>query len=393
MKILNVIATVNPRGGGPIEWVRQFAITAGALGHTVEVLTQDHVDDPVIQQFPAKTYGIGTSLGQMYSRNMVPWLKNNAENYDCVIAHGLWRYPSYGTWRALKETNIPYFIYTHGMLGSYFKRNYPFKHLAKSLYWPLTDYLALRDAKAVLFTCEEERKNARSSFSKYIANEIVMIPGQEEPKIDIGHARALFLERFPKLKDKPYLLYLGRLVAVKGCDVLIEAFSKVQHVDPNLQLVLAGPDQDGWQAQLEHLVSQYKLQGRVHFTGMLDNSARWGAIANAQCMVLPSHHENYSFSTVEGLVCGKPSILSKEVGIWRDIISANAGICSDDNSDSFAGALEQWIQLNSIEKNIMSHNARQCFIDKFEQTHSTKRLLNLLSDFSESMVTPDVVNS
>jgi hypothetical protein len=124
------------------------------LSHVVEVLTQDEANDPVVSKFPAKTHAVGSSFGGMYSRDMVPWLQKNAHQYDCVIAHGLWRYPSYGTWRALRNSPTPYFIYTHGMLGHYFKRNKPIKHLAKSVYWPLTDYRALRDARAVLFTCE-----------------------------------------------------------------------------------------------------------------------------------------------------------------------------------------------------------------------------------------------
>ncbi|MEB0151131.1 glycosyltransferase, partial [Pseudomonas sp. CCC2.2] len=78
-----------------------------------------------------------------------------------------------GTWRALAKKKIPYFIFTHGMLDPWFKKNYPLKHLKKWLYWTWGEYRVLRDAKAVLFTCEEEKILARQSFWLYKANEVV----------------------------------------------------------------------------------------------------------------------------------------------------------------------------------------------------------------------------
>ena len=48
-----------------------------------------------------------------------------------MIIHGTWQYHAFATWRALRGSAIPYFVYTHGMLGPWFKRTYPLKHLKK----------------------------------------------------------------------------------------------------------------------------------------------------------------------------------------------------------------------------------------------------------------------
>ena len=53
------------------------------------------------------------------------------------------------------------------MLDPWFKRTYPIKHIKKWTYWPWADYRVLRDAKAVLFTTEQERLLARQSFWMY----------------------------------------------------------------------------------------------------------------------------------------------------------------------------------------------------------------------------------
>src|SRR5262249_24621381 len=71
--------------------------------------------------------------------------------------------------------------FTHGMLDPWFKRRYPLKHLKKWLYWPWAEYRVLRDARAVLFTCEDERRLASRSFWLYRAHERVVGYGIAPP--------------------------------------------------------------------------------------------------------------------------------------------------------------------------------------------------------------------
>ena len=70
------------------------------------------------------------------------------------------------------------------MLDPWFKRRHPLKRLKKWLYWPWADYRVLRDAQAVIFTCEEERRLARESFWLYRANEAVSSSGTSDPPAD-----------------------------------------------------------------------------------------------------------------------------------------------------------------------------------------------------------------
>jgi hypothetical protein len=85
-----------------------------------------------------------------------------------VIVQGVWQYSSFGVWRALRGTETPYFVFTHGMLDPWFKRTYPLKHIKKLLYWPWGEYRVLRDAAAVLFTSKKSGVS-RASRSPGIA--------------------------------------------------------------------------------------------------------------------------------------------------------------------------------------------------------------------------------
>ena len=189
MKILHLLATLDPRAGGPIEGVRQSGVEMASLGHQVEVVSLDAPDAPFIAAFPLPVHALGPARGNYgYTSRLVPWLREHAPRYDAVIVNGLWQYHSFGAWRALSDLGVRYYVFAHGMLDPWFKHAYPLKHLKKWLYWPWGEYRVLRDARAVLFTTEEERMLARQSFRLYRAHERVVSFGTAAPPSTRGGA-------------------------------------------------------------------------------------------------------------------------------------------------------------------------------------------------------------
>src|SRR5438309_3239789 len=102
------------------------------------------------------------------------------------------------------------------MLDPWFKRTYPLKHFKKVVYWPWGEYRVLRDAAAVLFTSEEERRLAAKSFRPYRVKERVVNYGTAGPTVDLFDARNEFFGRFPELCDGRIVLFLGRLRDKEG---------------------------------------------------------------------------------------------------------------------------------------------------------------------------------
>src|SRR5262249_48145888 len=107
-------------------------------------------------------------------------------------------------------------------------------------------------------------------------------------------------------------------------------------------LVLAGPDQIGWQRQLEAQVQQLGLSGCVTFTGMLTGDEKWGALHSADLFVLPSHQENFGIAVVEALSCALPAIVGTGVNIWREIVEDGAGWVCEPKADPLAQLLLSW---------------------------------------------------
>lgn len=382
MKILHVISSVDPSGGGPIENLKQSGYCLELLGHTVEVASLDTPGSSYLEEFPLKIHALGPSYTTYrYSKYLIPWLKLNAHRYDCLIIRGIWQYHGFGVWRALKwlENNQhlhpPFFVFTHGMLDPWFKHTYPLKHLKKWLYWPWAEYRILRDAKAVLFTCEEEKILARRSFWLYQCNEIVVNYGTAKPPVNVDQQIQCFGNRYPELCSKRIILFLSRIHQKKGCDLLISAFSKIAQADPSLHLVMAGPDQTGWKLNLQNLAEQLGINHRITWTGMLQGDLKWGSFRAAEVFVLPSHQENFGIAVAEALACNLPVLVSNKVNIWREIKADGAGLVGDDTLEGTTQLLKQWLSLSVYEQEAMCQNAKKCFVKRFDIKSASQNLI------------------
>ena len=338
MRILRCIHSLDPAIGGPLESVKQSTLVLQRRGHEVEIACLDAPDGPGVREFPATVHALGPGRGSYgHSARFVPWLRRNRERFDVVVVHGIWQYASFGVWRALRGDATPYFVFPHGMLDPWFKRTYPLKHWKKSLYWPWAEYRVLRDAAAVLFTSEEERRLARESFALYRANEVVVNYGTAAPEIDWAEAEVELWNRFPHLREEKFFLFLGRLHEKKGVDLLIKAFESLGA--ESRRLVIAGPCADP--SYLAHLK---ELSGTlpITFAGMLSGNLKWGALRAADAFVLPSHQENFGIAIAEALACGTPVLISNKVNIWREVVEDGGGFAEEDDLAGTTRLLERW---------------------------------------------------
>jgi glycosyltransferase involved in cell wall biosynthesis len=262
------------------------------------------------------------------------------------------------------------------MLDPWFKRRYPVKHVKKWLYWPWGEYRVLRDAGAVFFTCEQERRDARDSFWLYRCREEVIGFGITAPPADVEGPLGLFRATFPELSGKRLLLFLGRMHEKKGCDLLLRAFAQSA---PDLHLVMAGPVDHAYGEWLQRLAHERGIADRVTWTGMIQGDLKWGAFRAAEAFVLPSHQENFGISVVEALACGCPVLISDKVNIWREIVADNAGLAESDTEAGTARLLSNWLHLTPAERQRHGENALACFERHFRMEEVARHLIGALS--------------
>jgi glycosyltransferase involved in cell wall biosynthesis len=375
-----MVQTLDPSVGGVAPAVLSLSRGLAQRGHKIDIVT---LDDPAAQwlanvDLPVHALGAGAT-GYRYSKQLLPWLRGHGEKYDRVIVNGLWQYLSFAAWRCFHGTSTPYFVFPHGMLDPWFKKTFPFKHLKKWLYWPWAEYRVLRDAAAVVFTSEEERVQARKSFWLYRCREEVSPLGLESPAPISSQAKETFLARYPQLRDTRILLFLGRLHPKKGCDILIDALPRDSGLENMVSLVLAGPDQIGWEKYLRTRVTHLDIAPRIVFTGMLQGEMKQGALASADAFILPSHQENFGMSVVEALAVGLPVLISERVNIWREIDADRAGYVESDDLPGTTRLIERWMATPPAEREVMRANARRCFARCFEINYAMDSLLRILN--------------
>lgn len=376
MRILHIIGTLNPEAGGPVESVRVL-LSYGPIGYTGEVVTLDAPGAPYLAQIGFPVHALGPQTNTYgFNSKLLPWLRDNRDRFDGVVVNGLWQYCGFAAWRALAG-HKPYVVFTHGMLDPYFKRAFPLKHLKKWLYWMPIEYRVLRDAFRVLFTSNAECRLAAESFWLHKWNGYVVPYGASGPTGDPETDLQAFFDACPAARNKRFLLFLGRIHRKKGCDMLIDAFAKVAPTDPDLFLVMAGPDQQGWREKLEAAAAAAGIADRVIWPGMLRGPQKWGAFRACEAFVLPSHQENFGIAVAEALACGRPVLLGDKVNIAADIAEDHAGLMEPDTPKGTLALLERWIAFTPAEKAHMAELALECYHRRYDMRENAKAIIRL----------------
>ncbi len=381
MRILQVIGSTDPRSGGPIEcalrsgeeWVRE--------GHKVEIVSLEAPADIVGRGFPFPLIAAGRGIGKYgFNPHLTHWIRREAGRFDVVLLHGLWNYSSTGAWLGLRGGSTPYYIFAHGMMAPWFRASHPMKHVAKSIYWWAVEGRVLRDAQAVLFTTEEEMREARNVFQGHQYKERVARFGTVDPKGGLGSEKAALFDAFPMLQGRRFLLFLGRIHQIKGCDLLLEAFAQcVAEMPHDVDLAIAGPDQLGWTRDLKALARSRGIEKRVHWPGMIRNGVKRGMLGVADALILPSHHENFGIVVAEAMACGTPVLISDKVNIWREVVAAQAGIVKPDTLEGTVHLLQGWFALSDENRARMRTHAREGYLRYFDAKVSARHLLRVIT--------------
>ena len=292
-----------------------------------------------------------------------------------TVAHGLWQWPSRQANELFQGKGIPYLLFPHGMLDPWFKRKYPLKHIKKQIYWWLKQGKILNQAKAVCYTTEEERRLGQSTFWPYRCEEQVTGLGIRKPPDPIPEEEILF-KKFPILRGKRILLYLGRLHPKKGLDMLLKSFCRIG--TENEFLMITGPldEKDRYQQSLLAYSANWE---NSLWTGMLEGNLKWEAMREADALILPSHQENFGMVVAEALSVGTPVFLTDKVNLWREVESYGAGLVAKDNQEGIDHLVGSWLE--KIHGG-MTGSAHRCFEEKLHIRNAASKIIGLMRGFN-----------
>ena len=116
--------------------------------------------------------------------------------------------------------------------------------------------------------------------------------------------------------NRPFVLWVGTLIARKNPQGVIDAVARVNQDTP-LDLIVAGASQPGLLKGGLSLSSE--LQGRVHFRGQINDIAELRHLyESATALVFPSFYESFGLPPLEAMRFGCP-VIASDIPALREI--------------------------------------------------------------------------
>jgi glycosyltransferase involved in cell wall biosynthesis len=338
----------------------------------------DHI--PFHVSLQRELFPLKTGFGKLRNSDFRLALRRLLPETDILIVHGMWYVETIHGTRMAHRAGVPYVVRPAGMLDPWSLRQKPLK---KMIGLRLMYGTTLRHAAFIHATTQEEARNVQRVTDRCrVKVPIDVIPnGIFLKNIDSPPAPGRFHADHPGLRGRPYVAFLGRLHRKKRADLLMRAFSEISARFPELQLVIAGPD-DGEAGNLQRLASELRLTERIHFTGPIHGPKKFELLADAACFCLPSEQENFGVAVAEAMAAGTPVIVSDQVQIWPEIEQRNAGKVCKLEVKSVADALCEVLQ-EKAKRLAMGAAGRQLtkemFLWRNIAIRSTERYAQVLS--------------
>ncbi|HEX3000692.1 MAG TPA: glycosyltransferase, partial [Armatimonadota bacterium] len=185
-----------------------------------------------------------------------------------------------------------------------------------------------------------------------------------------GNASA-FRAKFPQLRDKRIILYLGRISPGKGLPILVEALSLLREQLDEWVLVIAGVEEFGHQADVQAVIDQLGMQEHIIFVGPLFDQDKHNAFASADLFTLPTYRENFAVVVAEALGTGVPVITTKGAP-WEDLITHHCGWWTDISAMGIAEALRDALQRPRAELQAMGRRGKELVANNYTWKRSAE---------------------
>jgi len=286
-------------------------------------------------------------------------LQEEISRADVVHIHALWEEVQYRAARISESQGKPFIVRPCGLLDPWSMARHRVK---KHLYLKFRLRRYLDAASGIHYSTAFEEERCRVLRLK-------PPPIVEGNGFDFDDHRNLrldgsFRDRWDIPRNAPVVLFLGRLHAKKGLDLLIPAFAEGAPSDGIL--VIAGSGEVGYERTLRQRVASLGLVSRVRFTGFLDKQARTAAMGEATVFALPSYSENFANSVVESIAAGTPVVISDQVGLHVNVASSGVGGVVPTNVEALSAEIGCWLR-DASKRELAITNA-----DRFLQLYDVK---------------------
>jgi len=182
----------------------------------------------------------------------------------------------------------------------------------------------IHDAQAVI-VCSEYMKKELIDLFYVQPDKISVFPNGIEPGMFLSQCRSNNITKKYRLSSDDRLIFsVGRVVYEKGFHILIEAADIIRKEKANVRFIVAG------KGPLLHeyraLVKEKKLDEYIQFIGYITDDERNQLFHLSEIVVFPSLYEPFGIVALEGMVVGKPTIVTNTGGLQTIVEDGVSGI-------------------------------------------------------------------
>lgn len=292
------------------------------------------------------------------------------DDIDIVLIASVWTWYGPKVGKMCRKFGIPYVVYSHGCRAQ--ARMKMQGRLKKTIWWHAFDRSFYNNADMIVAITQEEKEELRSIGVKA---PIQVIPNGIESAPHVNNSREHLKSRYG-IKDESQIVYfLGRIEPIKGVDIAIKAMHEIVAEFPNTVLVVAGPEKDGLQAEMELLADHLGIREKIIFTGSVKGDDKWALFQEADMLVLPSVTEVLAMSVLEALECSVPVVLTQKYA-WPEIVEADAGIITERTPHAVADGLKRLLADPDLRIN-MGQRGHKLVEEKFRWPKIAQRTIDL----------------
>jgi len=216
-------------------------------------------------------------------------------------------------------------------------------------------------------------KLATLPLCRHISNSAAIAATLPVKSVVIGNpfetAEFAGLREIPRTND---IVFMGRLVSQKGCDLLLRALSilKREGICPSLSVIGDGPEMP----ELKRLTVELGLSGQVLFLGTI-REGRGKTVAQHRIMAVPSSYaEPFGVVALEGIASGCVIVASSAGGL-PEAVGPCGILFPNGDAGALAAAIKDLLASPSLQKRLQSASASH--LERFQPDAVAKKYLDV----------------
>ena len=335
MRILQIVPSISLVYGGPSQMVLELSTALAAQNIDITILTTDSngdagqpplnvpLEQPVTQNgYHIRYFRCSPFRRYKFSLQLLQWLNQHTAEFDLAHIHALFSPVTTIAATIARNNNLPYILRPLGTLDPADLRK---KKQLKKIYVSLLEKRNIAHAAALHFTTTQE---AKISERFGVSTKDLVIPLGVHPPEKIQDENLVHCLQSQGVEVKhPMILFMSRIEPKKGLDLLLPALEKLLAEGVDFQFILAGtnPQCPSYEVQIHSQIKASPIAKFTKITGFVTGEIKTSLLQIADLFVLPSYYENFGIAVAEAMAAGTPVVISDQVHIYQDVVSAEAG--------------------------------------------------------------------